>query len=413
MKKAVLLSIGHELLIGQVINSNAAWLGDQLASAGITVCKVITIGDIRTDILQALDDAFASADLVISTGGLGPTRDDMTKTAIADYFGVGMLFHEGTWIRIRDYFEKRGIPIAEAHKEQCYMPEGAEVLDNPLGTAPGLVFTHDTGRLVVLPGVPHEMRSLMQTCILPRLAAEGGTEAFYRKTFLTAGVGETQIADHIRDFEDALVPGMDLAYLPSIGQVRIRLSQHGGSSAGFDQKVAELRDLLDRWLYGEDEDSLEAVVGRLLTGQGKKLVLAESCTGGNIARLITSVPGSSPYFPGGVVTYSNEWKMALLNVSAETLDTHGAVSEQTVREMVQGALTELHADIAAAVSGIAGPDGGTPDKPVGTIWVAVGDRNRIVTRLLQFNRDRIRNVEFASVTTLNMIRKFLIAGDLT
>lgn len=407
--KINLICIGDELLIGQVINTNASWIGQFLNQFGFNINCTFTIGDSHQEIYSTLKIAFESADLVITTGGLGPTRDDISKKAIADYFGLGMTFHQQTWDRILDLFTKRNIPISEQHREQCLMPDGAEVLENGMGTAPGLWLEKQGKHCIMLPGVPYEMQHLMERHVRSGLISKFQSEEYFEHTFHTVGTGETVIADHIQDFEDSLGDNTGIAYLPGTGQVRIRISQRGGLKVTFENNRDKLGELIQQWTYGENGESLESVVGKLLKENGLSLVLAESCTGGLISQKITSIPGSSAYFKGAAITYSNEHKMKVLGVKSETLKQYGAVSEQTVTEMVRGALDHLEGDIAAAVSGIAGPDGGSEEKPVGTIWIAVGNKQQIKTISFLYMKDRERNIQYAAVQALNMIRKFLIA----
>lgn len=404
-----LICIGDELLIGQVVNTNASWIGQFLNQAGFCLHRTFTVGDSHEEIFATLETAFESAEIVITTGGLGPTRDDVSKKAIADYFGLNMTFHQNTWDRILELFTKRSIPISEQHREQCMMPEGALVLENEMGTAPGLWLEKEGKHCIMLPGVPYEMQHLMEKHVRVSLEQMFQTEAYFEHTFHTVGTGETVIADHIQEFEDSLDDESAIAYLPATGQVRIRISRRGGLRETFEINKDQLADLIKHWTYGENGDSLEYVVGKLLKQYNLNLVLAESCTGGLISHKITSIPGSSSYFKGAAITYSNEHKMKVLGVKKETLDQYGAVSEQTVIEMVQGALEHLNGDIAAAVSGIAGPDGGSKEKPVGTVWIAVGNKQQIKTFSFLYMKDRERNIQYTAVQALNMIRKFLIA----
>lgn len=406
--KLSIISIGNELLIGQVVNTNAAWLGQHLSLIGWEVSSVVCISDDYDTIQRTVDRAFHDVDVVITTGGLGPTKDDVTKKAIADHFGCEMVFHNETWERISAYFNARNYPISEAHRQQCYMPDGADVYVNDLGTAPGLRLEKGQKHCIMLPGVPYEMKHLMKQHVVPFLTSINSVDAFHQLTFYTAGTGETVIADHIADFEDQLPEGASLAYLPAIGQVRVRLSMLNIDRPVFDEYCNQLRDLLRPWYYGEGHTSLEEEVARLFHALGLKLVLAESCTGGLISAKLVSLPGVSHFYLGGAVVYSYEHKSSVLGVPSELIESQGAVSEDVVVHMVKGALKHLGGDVAAAVSGIAGPAGGTDDKPVGTTWIAVGNNDKVVTKKIVFNKDRQRNIEFSAVTALNMIRKFLI-----
>lgn len=415
---AHLLTIGDEILIGQIIDTNTAWMSRTLNQAGIAVNGKSSVGDTREAILGGVAHAAAAADVVIMTGGLGPTKDDITKKTLAELFGSEMAFHEATHQRIAGYFEKINRPLPPAMRDQATLPLKAIILVNKVGTAPGMWFEADGKVYISLPGVPFEMEYLMEQEVIPRLRTHFQVRPIAHRTLLTVGEGESNIAKRIEAFEDALPPHIKLAYLPALGQVRLRLSATWPGAlvadaqekleAELDQYRDQLAAQIPEWLYGFEDDSLERVVGRLLLAQNKQLGTAESCTGGYIAHLITSVPGASNYFQGAAVTYSNTQKMKVLGVQAETLDAHGAVSEATVREMATGALEALGADVTLAISGIAGPDGGTAEKPVGTVWIAVADRNRCVAFKTVFGRDRMKNIQLSATWALNTLRKFLL-----
>lgn len=415
---AHLLTIGDEILIGQIVDTNAAWMSRQLNLRGIRVNGKSSVGDVREAILAGIEHAGLQADIVIMTGGLGPTKDDITKKTLAELFGSPMTFNQEIHDRIAAYFTKIGRPLPPSMVDQATVPEKALLLPNKVGTAPGMWFERNGKIFISLPGVPFEMEYLMSNEVLPRLTARFPGRPIAHRTLLTAGEGESNIARRIEAFEDSLPANIKLAYLPALGQVRLRLTgvwdgdvtpdAQTSLNSQLDAKKAELEALLPDLVYGYEEDSLEKVVGRLLLEQKKQFGTAESCTGGYIAHLITSVPGASEYFPGSIVSYSYEMKTKLLGVRPNTLIKHGAVSEETVREMVHGALETLHVDVALAVSGIAGPGGGTPEKPVGTVWMAVGDRaNTIVVRHI-FGRDRLKNIQLTGTYGLNMVRKFLL-----
>lgn len=412
--KATLITIGDEILIGQVIDTNSAWMGQELNLRGIEVQEIRSISDQHEDIIHAIDKAFEDSDLILMTGGLGPTKDDITKKAIADYFGVGMEFHEPTFERIERFFEKLGRSTTPAHREQCFMPTNATLLRNKMGSAPGMWFDEKGKVLISMPGVPYEMKSIMTDEVFPRLQERFVTVPIAHRTILTIGEGESRIAAKIEHFEDSLPPHMKLAYLPNLGMVRLRLSATGKDESALHEelnaKVEELKTIIPHLIFGYETQTIEEVVGKLLKEKGLTLSTAESCTGGYLAHRITKIPGSSAYFIGSVVAYSNAIKENLLSVSPETLQEHGAVSKETVVEMVQGALKVLQTDIAISISGIAGPGGGTPDKPVGTIWLAVGNKEKIKTHKLTLGKDRLKNIQYTANVALNMIRKFLISG---
>ncbi|MEM6967116.1 MAG: competence/damage-inducible protein A [Bacteroidota bacterium] len=410
--KAHIITIGDEILIGQIVDTNSAWMGQQLNLQGIRIEKIISISDTHEAIHAAVEDGFQNADVILMTGGLGPTKDDITKKALADYFGVEMYFSESTYNRIQRLFQKFKRSMTEAHKEQCYMPKNADLLMNKMGTAPGMWFEKNGKVLVSMPGIPYEMKYLMSEEVLPRLKRDFPSQPIAHRTILTVGEGESRIADRINGFVEALPKEVKMAYLPRLGQVRLRLTGTGDDEEKLhqvlDSKVNEIKDLLPDLIFGYEKEQLEEVVGKILVAKGKTLSTAESCTGGFVAHKITSIPGSSQYFMGSVIAYDNAVKINQLNVSPSTLEKHGAVSEATVKEMVKGAIDLLKTDIAVATSGIAGPGGGTPEKPVGTVWIAVGDKDRIQTYQLNLWKDRIKNIEYSATVALNVIRKFLL-----
>ncbi len=414
-----LLIIGDEILLGQVIDTNSAWIGQQLSLHGYRVVGKTAVPDARADILAALDAAARRASVVITTGGLGPTKDDITRGALAEYFDSRLVFHRETYERIAAYFARIGKPLPESARLQATVPEKAILLTNKVGSAPGMWFEREGKVFVSLPGVPFEMQYLMNEEVLPRLQKRFPGSPLVHRTLRTVGEGESTIAKRLEAFEDALPDHIRLAYLPSLGQVRLRLSSRWPEATippdaadrlktEVEAYAEKLRQLLPDVIYGAEDDTLEQVVGRLLCEQGRTLGCAESCTGGYVSHLITTVPGSSEYFTGSIISYSNEMKQSLLGVRTETLRQFGAVSEQTVLEMARGALEVLKVDIALSVSGIAGPGGGTPEKPVGTVWMAVADRERSVAQKHVFARDRLKNIQLAAVFGLNMVRKFLL-----
>jgi len=409
--KVHILTIGDEILIGQIVDTNAAWMSRQLNLRGAQVIGKSSVGDDFTGIQKALKKAISEADVVLITGGLGPTKDDITKKALADFFGVEQVFHEATWERIQKLFKRWGRGTTPAHRDQCFMPANAELLHNKMGTAPGMWFEHQEKIAVSMPGVPYEMEYLMEHEVLPRLVAHFPGSPIAHRTIQTVGEGESRLAARIEDFEEQLPQHIKLAYLPNLGKVRLRLTGTGSDQEALEleieKKALELEALIPDLVFGREDDQLEAVIGRMLLANHLTLGTAESCTGGLIAHRITTIPGSSAYFMGSVVSYSNEMKQHLLGVRPETLEDHGAVSEQTVQEMVKGAVKRLGVDIAVAVSGIAGPGGGTPEKPVGTVWIAVGNSNTIKTEKWQIGTDRMKNIEYSAVQALNLVRRFV------
>jgi nicotinamide-nucleotide amidase len=411
--KVQLLTIGDELLIGQVVDTNSAWMARQLNLIGAQVLGKETVGDDEDDIIAALTRACSRADVVLMTGGLGPTKDDITKKAIAAFLGEGFVFSQETYDYIVRFFARMGREAVEVHRDQCFMPQSAVLLRNKMGTAPGMWFEHKGKVLISMPGVPYEMEYLMENEVAPRLQKRFPASPICHRTLSTAGEGETRIADLLKELEDNLPNEVKLAYLPSLGQVRLRLTARGADEARLQQTLdlesKKILDLLPDLIFGQGEETLEEVVGKMLRARNMTIATAESCTGGFLAHRITSLAGASAYFKGSVIAYSNELKTALLGVKEATLQTRGAVSEETVVEMVAGARALLGVDLAVATSGIAGPDGGTPEKPVGTIWIAVGNAEKTITHRLQLGKDRLKNIQYAAVYALFLTWKFLRA----
>ena len=415
---AHLLTIGDEILIGQIIDTNSAWMSRELNLRGFRVVGKSSVSDTREAITEGIRHAAAQADVVIMTGGLGPTKDDVTKKTLCTLFDSGLVFHQDVYDRIAAYFEKIGRPMPESVREQAMLPERALILTNKVGTASGMWFDSAGKIYISLPGVPFEMEYLMTAEVLPRLQERFPGRPIVHRTLLTVGAGESAIAQRIEAFESALPPHIRLAYLPALGQVRLRLTGWGEgtrsaeSLAVLEQEVeaqaAVLAGVIPEIIFGRENETLEQVVGRMLQARGLQFGTAESCTGGYVAHLMTTVPGSSAYFRGAVVAYSNDLKMQLLGVPEQTLLEQGAVSEGAVRAMAIGALDALGVDVALSISGIAGPDGGTPDKPVGTVWMAVADRRGGVTAVKHiFGRDRAKNIHLAGVYGLDLVRKNL------
>ena len=412
---AHLISIGDEVLIGQIVNTNTVWLAQRLNEAGIFVNEMTTIGDMGGEIIRAVDAALGLSDIVLITGGLGPTKDDITKKVLADYFGMPLAFHLPSFENIQQLLASLGRVADDRYRVQANMPVGATVLINKAGTASGMWFEKNGKIVVSMPGVPREMQYLILEEVLPRLKALGKLPTILHRTIQTMGKGETDLSELLDDLETNQMPSfVKLAYLPdtSLGRVRLRLTARGADAEVLEKELDRLQAIVEKQLgshiFGYGETNIEAEVGALLKAQGKTVATAESCTGGNIAKRFTANAGASAYFMGGTVVYSNEIKTRLLGVSPDTLDQFGAVSEQTVREMVAGTLSRLGVDYAIAVSGIAGPDGARPDKPVGTIFVAVGSAEKTYTRRLQFGNDRARNIEMTTSQALNMLRLILI-----
>jgi nicotinamide-nucleotide amidase len=474
---AYIVTVGDEILIGQITDTNSAWMAQQLNLQGIRIVGKTSVGDIHEEIIESIRYALSKADLVLMTGGLGATKDDITKKAIADFLGVPMIWHQGTFERMEYFFKKINRTVTDINKNGCFMPENALILKNDKGLAPGMWFEiprgfqisdskfqgentegvpetsniqlqtkntegslqtsniqlqtkntegvsktsniqHPTSNsnkiLVSMPGVPYEMQHLMSDRVLPKLKSSFPMSPIVHRTILTAGEGETMLAEKLSDFEDRLPDHVKLAYLPSLGTVRLRLTARGDDENALNKDLdtlkAELESIIKPAVAGYDNDTMPIVVGRMLKERGLRIASAESCTGGYLAHLLTSVAGSSAYFEGSVIAYSYDLKETMLDVSHETLMTLGAVSE-CVREMVKGAVKRVGVDLAVAVSGIAGPGGETSEKPVGTIWLAVGDGENIITTKLGIDRGRLKNIEYAANVGLNLIRKYLLLRD--
>jgi nicotinamide-nucleotide amidase len=409
---AYLLTIGDEILIGQITDTNSAWMAQQLNLQGIRIVGKTSVGDVHAEIVNAIDMALHQADLVLVTGGLGATKDDITKKSIAEYFGVPMVFHDETLKRVEYFFKKINRTVDEMNKNGCYMPQNALILNNDRGLAPAMWFQEGKKVLVSMPGVPYEMQHLMTDRVLPKLKASFPMSPIVHRTILTAGEGETMLAAKLGDFEDRLPDNVKLAYLPSLGTVRLRLTARGDDENALNTQIdalkKDLESIVKPVIAGYDDETMPLVIAKMLKERGLRIGSAESCTGGYLAHLLTSIAGSSEYFEGSVIAYSYPMKEKLLGVSAETLAKHGAVSEECVKEMVAGAVKRMKVDLAVAVSGVAGPGGGTPEKPVGTVWLAVGNKKKTITTKIGIDRGRLKNIEYAANVGLNLIRKFLL-----
>jgi nicotinamide-nucleotide amidase len=422
--KASIITIGDELLIGQVIDTNSAWIAQELNKAGIFVKRRVAVGDNENDIRIALDEESQHVDIILITGGLGPTSDDITKSLLCKYFNGKMIVNEDALQNVKYLFEKVfKRPVTEVNLKQAEVPDVCTVIQNKRGTAPGMWFVQRTsdgekkGKIFVsMPGVPNEMQGMMKT-VIEKLKSRFELPVIVHKTLLTAGIGESMLAEQIKDFESALPSNIKLAYLPNYGMVRLRLTTSGYEKGIIEREIETqfdtLKFLAKEYLVTDEDEPMEKVIGKLLSARNETMSTAESCTGGYIAHLITSIPGSSKYFKGSVVSYDNEVKENVLNVSDETLQTFGAVSEETVKEMLKGALDVLKTNYAIAVSGIMGPDGGSAEKPVGTVWIAVGsksfDKLRIGTQKLNLRFDRMRNIQITSMNALNLLRKLILS----
>lgn len=404
---AEIITIGDEILIGQVVDTNSAWMASELNLIGIKVKQVSSVSDDADHIIEALQLAEKRADIILITGGLGPTKDDITKVTLARYFNMGFRRDQETLEHVTDIFTRYNKPMIESNRKQADVPEGCTVIKNKNGTAPCMWFEERGKIFVSMPGVPFEMMYLMKEEILPRLQQAFKLPFIFHKTILTANIGESFLAVEIEEIEDSLPPHIKLAYLPKLGQIRLRLSGTGEDEDALKAEVEafaqQIINKVRRYVVIDKDVTLEKALLDIMDENKLTLSTAESCTGGHIAQLITQHPGCSSVFAGGAVTYSNALKMSVLGVKQETLDAHGAVSEETVKEMAAGARINFKTDYAVAVSGIAGPDGGTPDKPVGTVWVAVASERCVVARLFNFSNKRVQNIERSAVAALAMV----------
>ncbi len=406
--KAEIINIGDELLIGQVVNTNASWMATELTLAGVNVVQITAIADHEQAIGNALDQAAGRADIILMTGGLGPTKDDITKKVLASYFNSKMIFHEPTFEQVKAIFKARNFEVSDVNRNQALIPEKCTPLFNKNGTAPGMWFEQNNKVFVSMPGVPFETKVMMKEQVIPKLKEFFKLKSIVYKTVMTTGLGESFLAEKIKDWENNLPENIKLAYLPQPGIVRLRLTAKGENEAHLrkeiDLQVNKLHKLVDDLIFGYDDVTMEEVIGQLLTKSGKTMSTAESCTGGYIAQMITSVAGSSNYFMGSVVSYSNQAKINLLNVPEQAIEQYGAVSKRVVEAMATGARKKFNTDYAVATSGIAGPSGGTDEKPVGTTWIALATPNGVKSKLYHFGEHRGRNIRRAALAALDMLR---------
>jgi nicotinamide-nucleotide amidase len=411
---AEIITIGDEILIGQVVDTNSAFIAQRLNAIGIHVKQISSVSDDKQHILDALAEAHQRADIILITGGLGPTKDDITKKTLAEYFGVGLIENKDALQNVENIFRRlRGISetLLDVNRQQALVPENCEVVLNTNGTAPGMWFNYRGKIYMSMPGVPHEMMYMMQESVIPKLKATFNLPFIIHKTILTVGEGESYLAEKIADIENSLPSQLKLAYLPKLGQVRLRLSGYGEDEVSLKNEIdlfaGRIVERVGRSVVAEEDIALEKAILNYMTEKELTLSTAESCTGGYIAHLITQHAGSSKVFFGGAVSYSYELKESILGVKNETLWQYGAVSQETVTEMVQGALLNFKSDYAIAVTGIAGPDGGTPEKPVGTVWIGVANAQKTMTKKFQFGNKRLQNIERTAIAALNMLHLLL------
>lgn len=411
---ADIITIGDEILYGQIVDTNSAWLGTELAKTGIKVRQITSISDNPEHIIETLDAVKPHTDIILMTGGLGPTKDDLTKHTLCRYFNTELVLDEGSLLQVTELFRSRGRELTELNRQQAFLPANCKAVANVLGTAPGMWFEADNKIFVSMPGVPFEMKRIMLDTVLPELQKRGNQVQIMHRVIQTVGLGESFLAERIADWEAALPPHIKLAYLPSLSSVRLRLT---GRAVGLhnladqmEEQVQKLQAIIPEYIFALGEVPLEAAVGNLLKEKGFTIATAESCTGGHLAHKLTSIAGSSEYFMGSVLAYHNHVKINQLGVSAEDLAQYGAVSEEIVCQMAANVRKLLNTSIGVATSGIAGPGGGTPDKPVGTIWVAYADAEKTVAKKIFYNKERLLNIEYTTYTALNLVRQQILAG---
>ncbi len=406
---AEVITIGDEILYGQTLDTNTQWIGQRLNEIGIKISRKISISDHKGEIMQAIEEASGRASIVLITGGLGPTKDDITKQTLADYFGTSLERNEEALSHIKALFASRGREITPTNEKQADLPKACTIISNRMGTAPAMWFVRNEVIFVSMPGVPYEMKCIMEEEVLPRLRTHFNLPLIIHQMIQTVGIGESWLSDHIAEWENNLPEQLRLAYLPSFGKVKLRLTAVGAEAEKLHKLVEEqtqkVLPLIRKYVFAIGDVSLEEAVGQMLKAQQKTVALAESCSGGYVAHSLTSIPGSSAYFQGGIVPYHNELKENVLGVSHQTLLDHGAVSEQTVTEMAQQVRKLMQADYGLASSGVAGPGGGSDEKPVGTVWIAVASAEHTVTRKLMLTKDRMLNIKLTAVGLLNLLRK--------
>ena len=407
--KIEIITIGDEILIGQTVDTNSAWMAHELNAQGVRINRIHTISDEAQEIISAMEDAFSRVDLVIMTGGLGPTNDDITKKTLSDYFQMPLVMHDEVLEEITAYFTSKNREMLQVNTDQALLPDGAIIIRNKKGTASGMWFERDGKVVVSMPGVPYEMEHLMKSGVLEMISKKFKAETVFHRSIMTFGEGESFIAERVKDWELSLAKeDIKLAYLPSQGIVKMRLSAFGDDDVAIKERVMrkadELELLIPELVYGYDDQSMEEVVAELLLKKKAKIGTAESCTGGYIAHLLTSIPGSSSFYEGSICTYSYRSKSEILDIDPQTIIEKGAVSAEVVEAMAQGVFLHFDVKYSIAVSGIAGPSGGTKDKPVGTVWMSVGTRDSMVTQRFQFGRDRMRNIRMTALHAINLVR---------
>lgn len=400
---AIIITIGDEILMGQILDTNAQYIARRLTEIGVEVVEELSIPDKREEIYETVDYAMQEADLILVTGGLGPTKDDVTKKVLAEYFGSRLVFNPQAMEWLEELLRNRNLPMNENNKSQAFLPDNCRILHNFKGTASGMWFEKGWKSLISMPGVPFEMEHLMDAYVIPDLKAKYPHLQLEYRMLKVYDVPESQLAQHLETWENALGDGLRLAYLPSPGLVKLRITAKGEAVKHLEDTYESLKKILEGMRYVEGEDALEKQIGDMLRRKGVTVATAESCTGGEIAHMITSVPGSSAYFKGSVVSYANEVKVNVLGVQAADLEREGAVSETVVLQMAEGVKKLMHTDYAVSTSGVAGPDGGTPEKPVGTVWIGVATPDKTFARKFVFSFTRERNIAKAAVKALELL----------
>jgi nicotinamide-nucleotide amidase len=416
MVKAEIITIGDEILYGQILDTNTQWISLELDKLGIKTVRKSSVGDHKSEILQILNEAAERADVVFITGGLGPTKDDLTKKILAEYFDCELAMNPVALQDVTEFFAKRGRELSDINRDQALLPTKAEFIRNVQGTAPGMWFNEKGVIWVSMPGVPYEMKNIMEQEVLPRLVKHFNTPVIFHKVVKTVGIGESYLSELIESWELQLPEHIKLAYLPSMGIVKLRLTAVGEDlmllKSEVEAELTKVNPLIRSFIFGYEKDELAEVVGRLLIDQKATLSVAESCTGGHLAHQFTQNPGSSAYFIGGILSYANQVKIDQLGVSSEILVSDGAVSEACIQAMAVGVQKRLGSTYALATSGIAGPDGGTEEKPVGTVWIALAHEKGVITRKLTLGGTRMQNIYLSSLACVNLLRKYLL-NDLT
>ncbi len=412
MVRAEIITIGDEILYGQILDTNTQWISLELDKIGIKTVRKSSVGDQRDEIVQILREAQKRADIVFITGGLGPTKDDLTKKILADFFNCSLAYHPDALQDVTDFFAKRGRELSDINRDQALLPTKCTFIPNKQGTAPAMWFNEQETIWVSMPGVPFEMKAIMETEVLPRITTHFKLPVIVHQIRKVVGIGESYLSDLIQDWELQLPSHLKLAYLPSLGIVKLRLTGFGQDKvqlhADIEAEFEKVMPLIKGYIFGREKDELASVVGQLLVDQQATLAVAESCTGGYLAHQFTQHAGSSAYFQGGIISYANEVKVKQLGVSQDILDTEGAVSDTCVMAMAAGARKNLGTTYALATSGIAGPDGGTDEKPVGTIWIALAHPNGVIARKLTQGGTRIQNIHLSSLTAINLLRRYLL-----